>query len=264
MHIDFYKYQGTGNDFILLDNRTNLYGDITAREVHFLCHRHFGIGADGLMLLDKREGFDFEMTYFNSDGNTSSMCGNGGRCIVQFAAKLGIRKSKYHFYAIDGAHEAEIDLNGDVRLKMKDVDDVEFSYNHYVLNTGSPHYVKSVPDVSHLDVVNEGRAIRHSKEFDAEGINVNFVQTLEDDAIYVRTYERGVEDETFSCGTGVTAAALVSAHNDHGFNQVEVKTLGGTLRVEFEKTGEKTFSDVWLCGPAQIVFQGQITLNRQT
>lgn len=261
MHIEFFKYQGTGNDFILLDNRTSLYDKITPREINLMCHRRFGIGADGLMLLAEKDGFDFEMTYFNSNGNTSSMCGNGGRCIVKFAAKLGIKRANYHFYAIDGAHQAEIDLNGGIRLKMNDVNDVEYSFNHYILNTGSPHYVKNVSDVSQVDVVREGRAIRHSKEFDAEGINVNFVETLEDDTIYVRTYERGVEDETFSCGTGVTAAALVSAHNDHGFNQVEVKTLGGKLSVEFEKTGEKSFSDVWLSGPAQLVYQGHIIVN---
>ncbi len=141
---------------------------------------------------------------------------------------LGIKKTSYHFNAVDGAHEAEIDLNGEVRLKMKDVNNVEYSYTHYILNTGSPHYVKSVPDVSQVEVVAEGREIRNSKEFVKEGINVNFVETLNEDTIYVRTYERGVEDETYSCGTGVTAAALISAHNDKGFNRVEVKTLGGS------------------------------------
>lgn len=261
MKIEFYKYHGTGNDFILLDNRQNIYDGITPRQVNFLCHRHFGIGADGLMMLNDKANFDFEMIYFNSDGNTSSMCGNGGRCIVKFAHMLATKKSKYNFYAIDGVHEAEIDLNGDVRLKMKDVHDVEYSYTHYILNTGSPHYVKSVPDVSQVNVVAEGREIRNSKEFAKEGINVNFVETISDDTIYVRTYERGVEDETYSCGTGVTAAALISAHNDKGFNRVEVETKGGKLSVEFEKISEKEFENIWLCGPAELVFKGEVTVN---
>ena len=261
MKFEFYKYHGTGNDFILLDNRQNIYNSITPRQVNFLCHRRFGIGADGLMMLNDRANFDFEMIYFNSDGNTSSMCGNGGRCIVKFAHMLGTKKNKYNFYAIDGVHEAEIDLNGDVRLKMKDVSDVEHSYTHYVLNTGSPHYVKSVPDVSRVDVAAEGREIRNSKEFVKEGINVNFVETISDDTIYVRTYERGVEDETYSCGTGVTAAALISAHNDKGFNRVEVETKGGKLSVEFEKISEKEFENIWLSGPAEMVFKGEVTVN---
>ncbi len=261
MKIEFYKYQGTGNDFILLDNRQNIYNSITPRQVNFLCHRRFGIGADGLMMLSEKPGYDFEMTYFNSDGNPGSMCGNGGRCIVRFASMLGIKKTKYKFIAADGEHEAEIDLNDEVRLKMKDVTDVEYSYTHYVLDTGSPHYVKSVPDVMQVDVVAEGREIRNSKEFSKEGINVNFVETLDDDTIYVRTYERGVEDETYSCGTGVTAAALISAHNDNGFNRVEVKTLGGKLSVEFERTSDTEFENIWLCGPAEKVFKGEINVN---
>lgn len=259
--MEFYKYHGTGNDFILLDNRKNIYSGITAAQVNFLCHRRFGIGADGLMMLSEKTGFDFEMTYFNSDGKTGSMCGNGGRCIVKFASMLGIKKTHYKFYAADGEHEAEIDLNGDVRLKMKDVDNVEFSYTYYVLNTGSPHYVKSVPHVNQLDIVAAGREIRNSKEFASEGINVDFVETINDDTIYVRTYERGVEDETYSCGTGVTAAALISAHNDNGFNRVEVKTRGGKLSVEFEKISDKKFENIWLCGAAEMVFKGEIKVN---
>ena len=261
MKIEFYKYQGTGNDFILLDNRQNIYNSITPRQVNFLCHRRFGIGADGLMMLSEKPGYDFEMTYFNSDGNPGSMCGNGGRCIVRFASMLGKKKTKYKFIAADGEHEAEIDLNDEVRLKMKDVTDVEYSYTHYVLDTGSPHYVKSVPNEIKEDVVAEGREIRNSKEFSKEGINVNFVETLDDDTIYVRTYERGVEDETYSCGTGVTAAALISAHNDNGFNRVEVKTLGGKLSVEFERTSDTEFENIWLCGPAEKVFKGEINVN---
>src|SRR4029078_5042001 len=261
MKIEFHKYQGTGNDFILLDNRENIYGGISAKHIHFLCNRHFGIGADGLMMLNNRQGFDFEMKYFNADGNEGSMCGNGARCVLKFASKLGIKKDKYHFIDADGVHEAEIDLNGEVRLKMKDVKGAEFSYTHYILDTGSPHYVKPVADAMQVDVVNEGRSIRNSKEFAEEGINVNFVETLNDDTIYVRTYERGVEDETLSCGTGVTAAALISAHNDNGFNRVEVKTSGGKLSVEFEKVSEKEFKNIWLVGPAEFVYKGEINLK---
>ncbi len=261
MKIEFYKYQGTGNDFILLDNRKEIYSKITPKQVNLLCNRRFGIGGDGLILLNNKDGFDFDMTYFNSDGNEGSMCGNGGRCILKFASMLGIKKSNYQFTTADGVHEAEIDLNGEIRLKMKDVNDVEYSLNHYVLNTGSPHYVKMTGDVMKTDVVTEGRAIRNSKEFVEEGINVNFVETLDEDMIYVRTYERGVEDETLSCGTGVTAAALVSAHNDNGFNRVEVKTTGGKLSVEFEKISETRFKNIWLCGPAEMVFTGEINLK---
>ncbi|MEO8765943.1 MAG: diaminopimelate epimerase [Ginsengibacter sp.] len=261
MKIEFHKYQGTGNDFILLDNRKDNYSSLTAKNVHFLCSRRFGIGADGLMMLNNKTGFDFEMKYFNADGIEGSMCGNGGRCILKFATLLGIRKDKYNFTAADGKHEAEMDLNGDVRLKMKDVKGVEYSYTHYILDTGSPHYVKTVSDAMQVDVVNEGRAIRNSKEYAEEGINVNFVETINDDTIYVRTYERGVEDETLSCGTGVTAAALISAHNDNGFNRVEVKTGGGKLSVEFEKISEKEFKNIWLCGPAELVYEGAIHIK---
>jgi diaminopimelate epimerase len=261
MKIEFHKYQGTGNDFILLDNRENMYSGLTAKQVHFLCSRRFGIGADGLIMLNNKANFDFEMKYFNADGNQGSLCGNGARCLLKFASILGIKKDKYNFSAADGIHEAEIDLNGEVRLKMKDVKGVEFSYTHYILDTGSPHYVKHIRDAMQVDVVNEGRAIRNSKEFEEEGINVNFVETLNDDTIYVRTYERGVEDETLSCGTGVVASALISAHNDNGFNRVEVKTSGGKLSVEFDKVSEKEFKNIWLSGPAELVYEGEINIK---
>ena len=261
MKIEFYKYQGTGNDFVLLDNRQGNYNDITPKQVNLLCNRRFGIGADGLMLLNIKEGFDFEMKYYNSDGNMGSMCGNGARCMLKFASMLGIKKSVYKFMATDGTHEAEIDLNGDVKLKMQDVKGVEDFTNHYVLNTGSPHYVKTITNIMKIDVVGEGRAIRNSREYAEEGINVNFVEALDEDSIYVRTYERGVEDETLSCGTGVTAAALISAHNDNGFNRVEVKTTGGKLSVEFDKVNEQEFVNIWLSGPAEMVYKGEIILK---
>lgn len=261
MKIEFFKYQGTGNDFIILDNRQGIFSDITPKQVNLLCNRRFGVGADGLMLLNNKEGFDFEMKYFNGDGKEGSMCGNGARCILKFASMLGIKRPVYNFLAADGIHEAEIDLDGEIRLKMQNVKDVENFPNHYVLNTGSPHYVKTVGDVIKVDVVGEGRAVRNSKEFIEKGINVNFVETLDEDQIYVRTYERGVEDETLSCGTGVTAAALISAHNDNGFNRVEVKTMGGRLSVEFEKLSDTEFINIWLSGPAEMVFKGEINLK---
>lgn len=261
MKIKFYKYEGAGNDFIILDNRQNLYNDITSQQVKQLCDRHFGIGADGLMLLNQQKDKDFQMVYFNADGNEGSMCGNGGRCIVKFASMSGIKKSEYEFSATDGDHKAEIDLDKQISLKMNDVNSVEFSLDHYVLDTGSPHYVKFVKDIEKFDVVTEGRKIRNSKEFVEKGINVNFVETLSDDQIYVRTYERGVENETLSCGTGVTASAIIAAHNDNGFNRVEVKTRGGELSVEFEKISETEYTDIWLSGPAQFVFSGEIELK---
>ncbi|MEO6894509.1 MAG: diaminopimelate epimerase [Ginsengibacter sp.] len=261
MKIKFYKYQGVGNDFILIDNREKIALELTAQHIQKMCDRHFGIGADGLMLMNEKEGFDFEMIYFNADGKEGSMCGNGGRCIVQFAFNKGIKKNKYTFLATDGVHKAKIDLDKKVSLEMKDVSDVEFSLDHYVLNTGSPHYVKFVSIADEINVVAEGRKIRNSKEFAEKGINVNFVQTVDDDHIYVRTYERGVENETLSCGTGVTASALMAAHNENGFNHVDVKTKGGNLSVEFDKISDSEFKNIWLSGPATFVFSGEYEIK---
>ncbi|HEY5463037.1 MAG TPA: diaminopimelate epimerase [Hanamia sp.] len=261
MKIKFDKYQGVGNDFIIFDNRENILNKITAEQVSKMCDRRFGIGADGLMLLNKKEGFDFEMVYFNADGNEGSMCGNGGRCITQFASTLGIKKNQYLFYAVDGIHKSEITLEKEIKLQMSDVTNIGFALDHYILDTGSPHYVKFITGIKDFDVVTEGRKIRKSKDFAKKGINVNFVETLSDDKIYVRTYERGVEDETLSCGTGVTASALVAAHNDNGFNRVEVKTNGGNLSVEFDKKSDMEFANIWLCGPATFVYSGEIELK---
>jgi diaminopimelate epimerase len=259
MKLTFYKYQGTGNDFIILDNRQ---GNIllTIEQVNRLCDRKFGIGADGLMLLNLHEGYDFEMKYYNADGKESSMCGNGGRCLTRFAFDRGIKKEDYHFIAIDGEHTARLVKNDWIELKMKDVSTIQYSNGNGVLDTGSPHFIKMVKDVMAIDVFKEGKEIRYSKEFKKEGLNVNFVQKIDEDKIIVRTYERGVEDETLSCGTGVTASALVAAHNDSGFNRIEVKTIGGNLAVEFDKTSETSFKNIWLCGPATFVFKGEIDL----
>lgn len=262
MKIKFSKYQGTGNDFVVLDNRNGLYSGITNAQVKLLCDRKFGIGADGLMLLNNHADYDFEMVYYNADGNEGSMCGNGGRCLVKFAYHSGIVEQAYRFIATDGAHEAEIDIKGLVKLKMKDVSNIQAEDDYSLLNTGSPHYVTLVQDIKDIDVYEEGRKIRYSKPFAKEGVNVNFVEALDDDTIYVRTYERGVEDETLSCGTGVTAAALVSAHNANGFNGVNVVTPGGELSVEFS-VGEdgESFTNIWLIGPAELVFKGEIEIQ---
>jgi diaminopimelate epimerase len=261
MKITFHKYQGTGNDFVILDNRKKEYSSLTASHIRHICDRRFGVGSDGLMLLNEKEGYDFEMKYYNADGRESSMCGNGGRCLVKFAYELGIHKNLYHFLAIDGPHEAEIDTDGIVSLKMQDVNHVSKSHGDYILNTGSPHYIKMVSDVMNVDVFKKGRDIRYSKEFEQEGVNVNFVEHLsDDDKILVRTYERGVEDETWSCGTGVTAAALVCYHNETGFNDVQVKTLGGTLTIEFDRIDDNHYTNIWLSGPAEKVFEGSIEL----
>jgi diaminopimelate epimerase len=259
MQTTFYKYQGTGNDFVIFDNREGKYS-FSSHQIRDLCDRRCGIGGDGLMLLNKHKEHDFEMIYYNSDGHPSSMCGNGGRCLVKFAHDMGIVKTEYTFLAIDGVHKGSINTDGTVAIKMNDVNEVTEVAGKYILNTGSPHYVFITSDVMHMDVCKKGREIRYSKEFEKEGINVNFVEQLEEpDEIIVRTYERGVEDETLSCGTGVTAAALVCFHNDNGFNRVEVHTKGGRLGVEYEKLNNR-YENIWLIGGAQKVFEGVINL----
>jgi diaminopimelate epimerase len=260
MELHFYKYQGTGNDFILLDGREKM-PELSEKQIAAICNRRFGIGGDGLMILRHYPGYDFEMKYYNADGREGSMCGNGGRCIVRFAYHLGIHRDNYHFLAPDGEHEADIDINGMVRLKMNDVNAVKQHSGDFILNTGSPHYIKFVNDIREYDVPHEGYTIRNSAPFVREGINVNFVETVNDHTIFVRTFERGVEAETWSCGTGVTAAALVSAHNETGFNQVDVETLGGKLSVEYDRVSEAEYRNIWLIGPAEYVFEGHINLK---
>lgn len=261
MQVQFYKYQGTGNDFIILDNRTGQYDDLTNPQIRFLCHRRFGIGADGLMLLNTLPDYDFEMKYYNADGRESTLCGNGSRCLVKFAWHQGIRKTLYRFMASDGAHEAEIDENGIVSLHMRDVLIIKKTHGDFILDTGSPHYVKVINDVMEFDVVRKGAEIRNSAPFAKDGINVNFVEMKNDHEIIVRTFERGVEDETLSCGTGVTAAAIVAWHNERGYNDVTVHTRGGKLTVKYDRMDEDHFQQVWLCGPAEKVYEGSIELN---
>ncbi len=260
MQITFFKYQGTGNDFILIDNRKGI-ASLTGEQIAQMCHRRFGIGADGLILLETEPGVDFRMVYFNSDGNSSSLCGNGGRCIVAFAKHLGIVTSKARFMAVDGLHEAMIDEEDRISLKMQDVKNMEIGPDFFFLDTGSPHYVRLVEGLESYDVVGEGRKVRNSARFEEAGTNVNFLEKV-DDEVFVRTYERGVEDETYSCGTGVTAAALVAAVRGLSTNRnsCTVRTLGGNLEVTFEKVLEHNFYNIWLKGPARLVYTGDIAL----
>jgi diaminopimelate epimerase len=260
MKIRFYKYQGTGNDFILIDNRDLTFNHADTALVAKLCDRRFGIGADGLMLLQNKTGYDFEMVYYNSDGNQSSMCGNGGRCIVEFARTLGLVKTKANFLASDGEHEAIVSP-GFISLKMNNVSKVEMNADFSYLNTGSPHYVAFVSNVEHYPVFEEGKKIRYNDRFKEKGTNVNFVEKKYNE-LFVRTYERGVEGETYSCGTGVTAAALVASIKEVATAQdyCDIKTLGGILKVKFTRLPDNSFTDVWLEGPATFVFNGEISI----
>lgn len=256
MIIPFVKYQGTGNDFVIIDNRDGIFGDT---DVARLCHRRFGIGADGLMLLESAEGYDFRMVYFNSDGKLSSMCGNGGRCIAHFAHSLGLGNGDWlNFIAVDGSHKAKV--NGKhVELEMISVSEWQNrTEDTYILNTGSPHYIRFITESpEQFDLLNFARSVRYGEEFNAQGINVNAVKVEAPGVLSMRTYERGVEDETYSCGTGVTAAALSYCLKAGGNQEITVNTPGGSLSVRFRKD-ENGFSDVWLCGPAENVFTGEI------
>ncbi len=259
MNIQFSKYQGTGNDFVIIDNRA---GDITLskQQIAFLCDRRFGVGADGLMLLGTELGYDFKMTYYNADGTEGTMCGNGGRCLVRFAHDNGIVKADYTFIAIDGPHEASIHHNGWVYLKMSDVNSVEVGNDFFITNTGSPHYIKMVKSIEQFDVFNEGKSIRYNDRFSKEGINVNFVEHQQDH-LFVRTYERGVENETYSCGTGVTAAAITSCLHKEGEHDIQIKTIGGNLAVSFNNQGGGHFNHIWLKGPGTFVYKANIHLQ---
>ncbi|WP_200974963.1 diaminopimelate epimerase [Echinicola sp. 20G] len=257
MDLSFYKYQGTGNDFVMIDDRNEQFDHKNLELVSQLCDRKFGIGSDGLILIRNKEGFDFEMVYFNADGS-QSMCGNGARCAVAFSKFLGIIDEHTKFLAIDGPHEASI-RNGLVELGMGDVHSISNADQDYFVNTGSPHHVRFVDDVEQYPVVKEGASIRYSEAYQPSGTNVNFVSTLAEDEIYVRTYERGVEDETLSCGTGVTACALVYGYQNK-LNHVKIKALGGNLSVKFAATSDGSFKDILLIGPAEQVFKGTIKI----
>jgi len=260
--IPFYKYHGAGNDFIMVDDREGVWEPMVNEAwIALACHRRYGIGADGMIFLQRGEdGADFFMRYYNSDGRTSTFCGNGGRCIVAFAAALGVIGDRCRFLGTDGWHEGTILDNGWVQISMKDVHAVqEAGADALVLHTGSPHYVAFREAIGDLDVFREGRAIRTSAPFAAEGINVNFVETIHPGKIRIRTYERGVEDETLACGTGVVAAAIASAYRTgHPIAEWEVHALGGDLRVNFTRSGDQDFTRVYLTGPAVQVYQGTI------
>jgi len=262
LKINFWKYQGNGNDFVILDNRNGDI-DLSNELIKRMCTRRFGVGADGLIIIAASAESDFEMIYYNSDGALSSMCGNGGRCAAMFAFLQGISGNEMIFSAYDGLHKAVIedrcaDRLCDVSLSMADVVDVEKEDNFYFLNTGSPHYVEFVPRVAEIDVVAEGKKTRYSERFMPGGTNVNFVE-MDDDRIFVRTYERGVEDETLSCGTGVTASAIVAYLINSKTSQL-VHTTGGEFVVSFEPEEDGIFKNVWLRGPAEFVFKGSMEI----
>lgn len=254
--MEFYKYQGTGNDFVMIDNRQNTFIG-GAKLIAQMCDRHFGIGADGLILLESHSEHDFKMVYYNADGNESSMCGNGGRCITAFANFLGLIKDKTTFEAIDGLHHATLkdDL---IYLQMVDVKTVEKYEDHVFLNTGSPHHVQMNTDLELLDIKAVGSKIRYGAPYFKDGSNVNFVKKLTEESFFVRTYERGVEDETRSCGTGVTAVAIaMHSIGETDKNLITLHTQGGQLQVSFNKNG-KGYDKVFLIGPAIQVFKGTL------
>jgi len=255
----FYKYQGTGNDFILIDDRNQSFECNNAQLIRQLCDRKFGIGADGLILLRPSDEADFRMVYFNADGNESSMCGNGGRCIAYFSNMLGYSGPETTFIAIDGLHKATI--SGDiVALLMQDAGPLEIGDGHCVINTGSPHYVIQKPDLEDIDIIQEARKVRYSKRFEKEGINVNFLEEKEGE-LYVRTYERGVENETLSCGTGMVAATLYADALGMGSKTggYRVNSIGGSVEVSFESKGT-FYENIWLKGPVGFVFKGEINV----
>jgi diaminopimelate epimerase len=262
MTIRFHKYQGTGNDFVMIDDRTLQFDANNHQLVRHLCDRRRGVGADGLILLREHRELDFEMVYFNADGYVGSMCGNGGRCTVAFAKHLGHIQTETQFQAVDGPHEARVDADGTVHLRMQDVlGQQEVSEDGIFLNTGSPHVVRFLPpsSLTELNVVSEGRAIRYNERFRERGTNVNFVEMPPTPELpwQVRTYERGVEDETLSCGTGVTAVALAASRRG-ATSPVHLRTPGGDLRVSFDSQADGSFVNVYLSGPAVRVFEGTV------
>lgn len=258
MELPFVKYHGAGNDFIIVDN-TNGSIQLSNQQIASLCHRRLGIGADGLMIIEKSSDAPFYMRYFNSDGNESTMCGNGGRCISHYASALKIVNEEISFRGIDGMHFAEILTDGRVKLKMKDVEQVSVNKAYTFLDTGSPHHVVFTSHVKEMDVYNEGKRIRHSSLY-PNGTNVDFVEVLAPDHLFVRTFERGVEDETLSCGTGVVASAIASFANGTPSVHYHIDTLGGKLEVAFNHQKAK-FIEVYLTGPVKFVFEGKVNIK---
>ncbi len=259
MKLTFHKYQGTGNDFIIIDNRENKFPKEKNDVVNNLCNRKFGIGADGLILLENSTESDFKMIYFNANGNLGSMCGNGGRCIVAFAHLLGIIKNKTTFEANHKLYFASIKKNL-ISLVMNDVNQIEIHKNHLFLNTGSPHHIVFKDDIDNIDIKSKGRKIRYGSPYYEEGTNVNFVEQINSNTFKVRTYERGVENETLSCGTGVTAVAIASHQlKKSKKNLIKLQTLGGDLEVSFD-TEDNYYKNIVLKGEATLVFKGEINI----
>jgi diaminopimelate epimerase len=256
MKIKFFKYQATGNDFVIIDNRTGNY-TLTIEQIMRLCDRKFGVGCDGVMIIENDPEFDFKLSYYNGDG-TQSLCGNGSRAAVKIASDLGVIEGKTTFNAYDGPHEAEVLGNDIIKLKMNDVNELKNVDGGVSVNTGSPHFVKFVATLNDYPVTPEGRAIRYSKTFHPIGTNANFVEEMGNNTLFVRTYERGVEEETLSCGTGVTASALAASLKGYT-SPVKIKVLGGELSIEFKSKGN-AFSDIYLIGPARKVFEGEIEI----
>lgn len=261
MEIKFDKYQGAGNDFILIDNREGQYSNLETEQFKYLCNRYTGIGADGIILVEETPDADFEMRYFNADGRQSTLCGNGGRCTVAFAKRNQIIGRETCFKAIDGLHRASLISTDEVRLQMQNVNLISRYGEARVTDTGSPHYVQLVEDTSSVNVKEEGAAIRYSDAFIPDGINVNFLEKQSDSRFLIRTYERGVEDETLACGTGAVASALVMHHlgQTQGLTKIELEAIGGTLIVEFE-ISQQGYHKIYLQGPATFVFSGIINL----
>lgn len=260
MMLTFYKYEGTGNDFVMIDNRAEFFPKTNVQLIERLCDRRFGIGADGLILLENHPQYDFKMVYYNSDGNESSMCGNGGRCLVAFAKQMGVISDTAEFEAVDGYHFATIDSENNVALQMKDVDAIKNEAHYTFLNTGSPHHVQLIADLEILDVKSEGSKIRYSDLYGEVGSNVNFVNQIANDIFAVRTYERGVEAETLSCGTGATAVAIAMHQTGKTKNNsIAIKVQGGKLKVNFEENNGN-YTKVFLIGPATFVFEGKIKI----
>lgn len=254
-NLSFYKYQGTGNDFIMIDNRGQTFNKEDSNLIKRLCDRKFGIGADGLILIEEHPECDFEMIYFNPDAS-QSLCGNGCRCAVKFVNKLGIISDQTQFKAIDGFHDAYIS-NNQIHLKMADVKEISIIETDVFVHTGSPHHICFVQNLENIDVIEEGRKIRYSDRYSDGGTNVNFINLHQDNSLSIRTYERGVESETLSCGTGAVAASLAATLKK--FNSpIKLKTLGGELQVSFRQSEEQKFEDIYLIGPAELVFTGTI------
>ena len=264
MEIVFYKYHGCGNDFVMIDNRNGCFNNYDNKFISKICDRKYGVGADGLILLENNKDLDFTMKYFNSDGSESGLCGNGARCITEFAKRLGIINNSASFQAIDGVHYSEILDENYVKVKMNDIDmsnykAIDLTNDNFYLDNGSPHLVINSRNITQIDVSNEGKKIRYNKKYSKNGVNVNFIEYNQNDSsCKVRTYERGVEDETLSCGTGAVAVAIALNYlGIENSNEIKISMKGGDLLVSFNRN-EDRFYDIWLSGDVCEVYKGKI------